>query len=229
MHIHYEFSFGSGRVERFDLRFRDADFSLEPLGSAGEEWTKLEYHQCESCPLHPEEHEYCPVARNLSHILSPFRRDNSHEPVRVRTTTTERATEYQGDLQTGIYSIMGLVMATSGCPILDTFKPMAFTHLPFANEKETIYRSVSFYLTAQYVRMWHGLAPDWTLANFIPSYTAVRQVNAAFAERFGSAFQNDANMNALVLLDVMAQFGTITLKENWLSEVEPLFSAHLRK
>lgn len=228
MHIHYEFSFGSGRVDRFDLRFRDFDFSLEPIGPSDENWTKLEYHQCEICPLHKEEHERCPVAQNLAHVLSPFRNDHSHEQVRVRTTTEERTTERMGDLQTGIYAIMGLVMATSGCPILDTFKPMAFTHLPFANEKETLYRSVSSYLTAQYVRMCHGLVPDWTLTSFIPSYTAVRQVNAAFAKRLGSAFSNDANMNALVLLDVMAQFGTITLKDNWLAEVEPLFSAHLK-
>jgi len=228
MHIYYEFLFSSGRIESFDLSFRELDFALEPLGPSDEHWTKLDYHQCALCPLRKVDHEFCPVARNLSHVLARFRHDNSHDPVRVRTTADERITERKGDLQTGISSIMGLVMATSGCPILDTFKPMAYTHLPFANEGETIFRSVSTYLTAQYVRMCHGLTPDWTLSNFLPSYSAVQQVNASFIERLRSVFVSDANLNALILLDAIAQFGTFTLKDNWLGKVEPLFLAHLQ-
>jgi hypothetical protein len=229
MHIYYEFLFSSGRIESFDLSFHEHDFSLLPLSSGEEDWTRLEYHQCSLCPLRREDQEYCPVARNLSHVLARFRHDNSHDLVRVRTTVDERITERKGDLQTGISSIMGLIMATSGCPILDTFKPMAYTHLPFANEAETIFRSVSTYLTAQYVRMCHGLTPDWTLSNFIPSYSAVQQVNAAFIERLRSVFISDANLNALILLDAIAQFGAFALKDNWLGQVEPLFSAHLQE
>ncbi len=229
MRIGYEFRFSSGRVESFDLAFRDADFALEPLGSGGEAWTKLGYHQCAACPLVAAEHPDCPVARNLAAVLSRFHEDHSYDRVTVRTTVAERATEHQGDLQTGITSIMGLIMATSGCPILDAFKPMAFTHLPFANERETLIRSVSTYLTAQYVRMCHGLEPDWTLSRFIPSYDLVKQVNAAFLERLKSVFDTDASLNALILLDITAQFGTVTLKDNWLREVEPLFAAHLKE
>lgn len=228
MHIHYEFRFTSGRVESFDLGFRDPDFALEPMGDGDEAWTRLDYHQCDLCPLSPAEHTHCPVARNLAQVLARFRHDHSYDPVQVRTAVRGRVTEHTGDLQTGITSIMGLVMATSGCPILDTFKPMAFTHLPFANERETTFRAVSCYLTAQYVRMCHGQEPDWTLSNFIPSYRAVTQVNAAFAERLKSVFETDANLNALILLDVLAQFGPLTLQDNWLGQVEPLFSAHLK-
>ena len=227
MHIFYEFRFSSGRIESFDLSFTDPDFSLEPFGPTDEPWTRLEHRQCPMCPLRSEEHRDCPVARNLSHVLSRFRHDHSFDPVRVRTTMEERITERKGALQTGISSIMGLIMATSGCPILDTFKPMAFTHLPFANERETVFRAVSAYLTAQYVRMCNGLEPDWTLSNFIPKYKVVKQVNLSFTERLRSVSDSDANVNALILLDVIAQFGTVTLEHNWLGEVAPLFSAHL--
>ncbi len=229
MQITYAFRFESGRTEAFQLRFRDPDFALEPLGTAGAAWTRLEHHQCAGCPLSAAEHPHCPVALNLAQVLTRFQGDHSYDRVEVTTTVPERATVHAGDLQTGITSIMGLVMATSGCPVLDAFKPMAFTHLPFANERETTIRSVSTYLTAQYVRMCHGLEPDWTLSRFLPRYDAVKAVNAAFAERLKSAFETDASLNALVLLDVLAQFGAVALKDRWLKDVEPLFGAHLKE
>jgi hypothetical protein len=228
MEITYAFRFEAGRTEAFALRFRDEDFALEPLGPEGAAWTRLEHHQCEACPLKAAEHPHCPVALNLAQVLTHFQGDHSYDRVTVRTTVTERSTEHDGDLQTGITSIMGLVMATSGCPVLDMFKPMAFTHLPFANERETTIRAVSTYLTAQYVRMCHGLEPDWTLSRFLPRYDAVKAVNAAFAERLKSAFETDASLNALILLDVLAQFGAVALKDRWLKDVEPLFGAHLK-
>lgn len=228
MEITYAFRFETGRTEAFLLRFRDEDFALEPLGTEGAAWTRLEHHQCEGCPLKAAEHPHCPVALNLAQVLTHFQGDHSYDRVTVRTTVPERSTEHEGDLQTGITSIMGLVMATSGCPVLDMFKPMAFTHLPFANERETTIRAVSTYLTAQYVRMCHGLEPDWTLSRFLPRYDAVKAVNAAFAERLKSAFATDASLNALILLDVLAQFGAVALKDRWLKDVDPLFGAHLK-
>lgn len=227
MEITYAFRFESGRTEAFQLRFREPDFALEPLGDGAAAWARLDHHPCPGCPLDSAAHAFCPVARNLSHILARFQGDHSYDRVQVTTTVPERATVHEGDLQTGITSIMGLVMATSGCPVLDTFKPMAFTHLPFANERETTIRSVSTYLTAQYIRMCHGLEPDWTLSRFLPRYDAVKAVNAAFADRLKSAFETDASLNALILLDVLAQFGAVALKDRWLKDVEPLFGAHL--
>jgi hypothetical protein len=228
MEITYAFRFESGRTETFALRFRDEDFALEPLGAEGAPWTRLEHHRCEGCPLSAEAHPHCPVALNLAHILPRFHADHSYDRVTVTTAVPERTTVHEGDLQTGITSVMGLVMATSGCPVLDAYKPMAFTHLPFANERETTIRSVSTYLTAQYVRMCHGLEPDWTLSRYLPRYEAVKAVNTAFAERLKSAFDTDASLNALILLDVLAQFGAVALKDRWLKDVEPLFGAHLK-
>ena len=40
-------------------------------------------------------------------------------------------------------------MATAGCPWTDRLRPMARFHLPFANEAETVYRSVSMYLLSR--------------------------------------------------------------------------------
>ena len=46
-------------------------------------------------------------------------------------------------------SVLGLIMATAGCPWTDRFRPMARFHLPFASEAETVYRSVCMFLLAR--------------------------------------------------------------------------------
>lgn len=124
---------------------------------------------------------------------------------------------------------MGLIMATSGCPVLDKFKPMAFTHLPFSNEVETIFRAVSMYLTAQYMRMKNSLVPDWDLRYFKDMYAEVNMLNNDFAQRIRKIKGRDTNINALVLLDVFAQLATFSSSDNWLKSLEPLFTAFLSK
>ena len=49
-----------------------------------------------------------------------------------------------------VFSLIGIYMVTSGCPIMDKLRPMARFHLPFASTEETIYRAISTYLLGQY-------------------------------------------------------------------------------
>ena len=51
--------------------------------------------------------------------------------------------------QQAMSSVLGLIMATSGCPWTDRLRPMARFHLPFASEAETLYRSVGMFLLAR--------------------------------------------------------------------------------
>ena len=228
MKIKYEFFFKDGRTEVIELSLDAIDLSLEPLlTEVDEPWTKLDFHQCQDCPLDPAKHALCPVARNLSSILLRFRDDVSFAPVVTRVTTNERTTEKRGTLEIGVSALMGLIMATSGCPILDRFKPMAFTHLPFANENETMFRAVSTYLTAQFIRMTKGKAPDWGLEKLEAMYGKITRINSAFSERVRELKGKDANISALVVLDVFAQFGSFTLTDNWVEKVESFFSAYL--
>lgn len=55
-------------------------------------------------------------------------------------------------MQIGLYSLLGLVMATSGCPHLDFLRPLALHPLPFSSIHETVFRVSSSYLTEQYFR-----------------------------------------------------------------------------
>jgi hypothetical protein len=228
MKVDYEFTFDNGRKESFCLTLRDADLALEPLSvPEGGEWMKLEYTQCEGCSLDPSRHSQCPVARNLAHVLLRFKDDISYDTVTVRVTTQNRITEKRGSLESCVSSIMGLIMATSGCPILDLLKPMAFTHLPFANENETLFRAVSMYLTAQYVRMAKGKSPNWDIANLAGIYAQINKLNSAFTERLRGMRGRDANVTALISLDLFAQFGTFSLPKTWVESVQGFFSAYL--
>ncbi|MGD9200391.1 MAG: hypothetical protein PVI26_02410 [Chitinispirillia bacterium] len=228
MNVKYEFFFTNDRVEVFDMKFDKIDLNMEPLPIKKEEpWILLESNQCKLCTLNRNDYNYCPVARNLSFVLLIFKNDPSFEEVTVRVTTEDRITEKKGTLQEGVSPLMGLIMATSGCPILDKFKPMAFTHLPFSNETETIFRAISMYLTAQYFRRIHGMEPDWQLEKFKEMYSQVNQINNDFAERVRKIKGKDANINALILLDLFAQVGIFSFSEDWMKELEPLFNAYL--
>ena len=230
MKIKYEFIFEDNRLEVFILNFNDTTLNLESFPvEITEPWTKLEFNQCKVCTLKTSVHKYCPVARNLSYVFLQFKDDTSHEKVKIQVTTERRSTEKHASLQEGLSTLMGLIMATSGCPILDKFKPMAFVHLPFSGEIETIFRAISMYITAQYVRMENGLEPDWHLKKFRDMYAVVNQINYDFAERVKLIKGRDANMNALILLDLFAQAGSLSFSEKWMKELEPLFSAYLKE
>lgn len=60
--------------------------------------------------------------------------------------TEERTYSKDTLLQQGLASLLGIVMTTSGCPVLEPLKPMVRFHLPFATLTETVYRMVSMCL-----------------------------------------------------------------------------------
>jgi hypothetical protein len=229
MNFTYEFSFENGRKETFELSISDDDLLLDPLPAAADEaWMKLTFHQCTVCTLNPAEHDYCPVAKNLSHILFRFKENYSYETVTTRVITGNRITEKTGSLESCASSIVGLIMATSGCPVLDILRPMAYTHLPFANEDETIFRAVATYMTAQAIRASLGEKPDWDIRNVAGIYSGITRLNADFAERVRGLHGKDANINAIITLDLFAQLGTFTLPTEWLEQVKGFFTAYLK-
>lgn len=48
------------------------------------------------------------------------------------------------------WCLMGLMMATSGCPVLQEIGAMASFHIPFCSTRETLDRTVGSYLTKQF-------------------------------------------------------------------------------
>jgi len=145
--------------------------------------------------------EYCPVAVNLASLIEEFKFNHSTDTAFVVVDGPDRSYVKEATVQKGLSSIMGIVMVTSNCPVLDKLRPMVRFHLPFATSIETVYRSVSMYLIAQYLEMKKGGHPDWNLEKLVEIYKEVSKVNKGMWNRLSNAAKLDANVNALIILN----------------------------
>ncbi|MBL7148660.1 MAG: hypothetical protein ISS80_01170 [Candidatus Cloacimonetes bacterium] len=220
----YNFIQDNGSKKEFHIKLHPRTLELihEPHGKLPT-WTNLEFNQCSNCPLIKEEHEYCPVAANIVQITEFFKESSSFEEVDIQLDTEEREYSKRTSMQKGVSSMLGIIMVTSGCPILNKLKPMVRFHLPFANIEETIYRAVSMYLVKQYFRKRKGLEPDWELHSLMDNYKEIHIVNQAFYKRLSFMKGKDANVNALIILDNFANYINFTLDSNKLSKIEWMF------
>lgn len=223
----YTFKFPDGMVKEFEVHLNPQTLTLVTKQDLPKPaWTKLQYQQCAQCPL-GDEVEYCPVAVNLSNLVETFKDSISYEHTTVQVLTPERTYEKQTTLQKGLSSIIGIYMVTSDCPVMDKLRPMVKFHLPFGSLEETVYRAVSMYLTAQYLLMRKGKTPDWDLKKLVEIYRAVGHVNRGISLRLSSASEEDANMNAVVILSAYAEMIPFSI-ENKLAEMEYIFSEYTK-
>lgn len=224
LRFHYRFRFASGREAEVDVELdRDA---LESRRQAKRppEWARLAFHRCGHCPL-PEAVPDCPLAVRLVPLVEACRGVASHDPVTVEAVLPERSVHLSTTAQRAFSSLMGLLVATSGCPYTAFLKPMARFHLPMASEEETVYRAVSMYLLGQYFKQREGMAADWELAGLIAAYHDLRVVNKAMAERLRPASERDSAVNALVLLDLLAKMVPYSVEDS-LAEIRYLFDPY---
>jgi hypothetical protein len=205
-YINYHFVFEDKTEAHFpiDLRLNDLTF-LPRNNKKYPSWTKLEFNQCESCQLIPNVTSHCPIAINLEDIITTFKDRKSYERVFLRVETPERVYEKDIPLQHGLGSLLGIIMVTTGCPTMSILKPMVRFHLPFATLEETLYRSVSCYLLGQYFRLKKGQQPDWHLEGLAQAYEDIQMINVGMTDRLRSISEEDANANAMVVLDVFAK------------------------
>ena len=227
--IRYSFTLPEGVREIFDLQF-DAE-RLELVGNTPDilpSWTKLDFHQCPNCPLTPDVYPHCPLAAHLVNIVERCEGLFSYSEIQVDVMTAERFITQDTTVQRGMSSLMGLVMATSGCPHMAFFKPMARFHLPFASAEETVYRATSMYLLAQYFLKREGLPADLDLAGLRGIYQAIELVNIAVAKRLRAATEADSAVNAIILLDIYTKAIPVVIEE-YLEEIRYLFAPYARE
>lgn len=221
--ILYRIETATGRQAEFPVRLDahtlllDADSTAEPAA-----WTKLECEQCSHCPLAPSDTPHCPAALALVPLLAFCRDLSSFEEVALQVTTPERTISKDTTAQRAVSALMGLLLATSGCPQLAFLRPMARFHLPLASAEETTYRAASMYLLAQYFKYQRGEPVDLSLAGLAERYDEAHRVNVAFAKRLRYAIERDSSLNAVVLLDLFARTLPISIDEQ-LAEIEYLF------
>lgn len=191
------------------------------------EWARLEFKQCSICPLNTTLTKYCPIAANISRMGLEFGGLSGSDKTATTVIVKERAYFKAGSLMEGLSPLLGIVMATSGCPIMEPLKPMTRFHLPFASLDETMYRMVSMYLMSQLIRSRAGKKPDWTLDGLSKIYEDVSKLNKDFVQRMRAAAKSDANIHALVKLNVFAVMLPIE-SEKTLQEITPSFASYLK-
>lgn len=222
--ITYLFSFENGKKEVFPLTFHPETMSLiGPLPRVAPRWAALSFHKCPHCPLTSET---CPVAAALSAVVTGFDGRKSFDQVLLEVALKERRIIAGTTLQRALSSLMGLVMATAGCPHAAFLKPMARFHLPLAGEAETLYRATSMYLLAQYFRARDGQSPDMSLAGLEEHYSAMEIVNISMSKRLRAAMATDPAVNAVIILDTYAKLLPFSICES-LDLVRPVFDDYL--
>jgi hypothetical protein len=227
MQITYRFIFADGHEEPFAMSFDSETMAYQPEGTGvPPEWARLSNNKCRNCPLQEADSPYCPVARNLAPVLTRFIERLSFEEAEVVVVTEAREYRKRVSLQRGVAAIFGLIMATSGCPVLDKMRPMAFTHLPLAEMNETRYRAIAMYLLAQFFRERKGLPADRDLKGLEQIYANIGIVNQDFINRLRTIDMQDANYNALINLDCF-RLSSTEIMSRALDKLERIFQSYL--
>jgi hypothetical protein len=221
--ISYRFIFPNNREELIEVKIdKQTMESLPEDSGTPPDWCQLEFHQCPNCPLRAIPQPYCPLALRLVKLISACQNVLSYDEVKMEVTTPERMVTKNTTAQRAVSSLMGLVMATSGCPHMLFLKPMARYHLPFATQEETIFRAVSTYLLEQYFRNKQSLSIDMELENLKKIYAEIRIINNAMASRLRTVSVQDSAVNAVVQLDIFAQILPNSVEDS-LEDIRYLF------
>lgn len=203
--ISYRFFTGKQAPLAVDLLFDRRTFKLDiPAQAPRPDWTRLGHHRCPNCTL-PDDCAHCPAALGISMFLPTFKDAVSHDKAVVEVETGHRTIVAKTTLQTGLGSLIGLVCATSGCPLTRFLRPMARFHLPFASEEETLFRTFSIFLLGRYLESGGSGTVSVGVEGLRAHYADAEGVNRGMAERIRAAFSKDAVVNAIVILDIFAQ------------------------
>lgn len=213
--ITYIFRLDSGTEHRFEV-----DFDRAPASGNLPDWTLLDTHKCPNCPLPSTPGARCPAAADLVSIVERFSQLASIDSVDVRVLREQFEVSKHTDTQTALSALMGLILGSSGCPILGRMRPLARTHLPFPTETEVVYRIAAMQLLACHLA---GKPP--TLDGLTDFFADIETLNEAFAKRLKRAITNDAGINALVVLHSRNMVASFSVDET-LEQIRTWFAQH---
>jgi len=223
----YQFKFEDGTEQ--DIRIHLDPVTLEYIPErtlAGDEWTRLDHHQCNACPFEAGARADCPLALCIEDLVKVFQEKFSYERAEITVETNERTYFKKTTMQKGLSSILGILMVSSGCPVMAKLRPMVRFHLPFCSVLETTFRTTSTYLLGQFFLMQKGKAPDFTFQGLVDIYRDVNMVNKGMGDRIRSMAGKDASINALIVLDMFALDIPLSIEEH-IKDLEPYFSPYL--
>ena len=220
--IRYILEFSESNKEIFDVTLDKSTGKLiSELCEPAPDWTKLEFEQCSNCPLDTAEVDRCPAAVSLVDISRRVGAVLSHSMVNVVVLFDERWVGKRTTSQEVISSLMGLHIATSGCPHTDYLRPMARFHLPLASSDETLVRTTGSYFLRQYFNKKTNGYFDVELSGLAELYSEMQIVNTSIAKRLRLSGEF-TEINSLTILDTFAQEIPLQIEDK-LEEIELLF------
>ncbi|MGA1870377.1 MAG: DUF6901 family protein [bacterium] len=226
--IQYSFLLAKDKKEIFPLVL-DAQ-NLELINNPPDDfprWINLDFHQCSICPFNVSDTPHCPLALNMLDIVNRCDNILSYDEIHMEVITKERFISHTTTAQRGLSSLIGLVIATCGCPHTVFFKPMARFHLPLSSKEETIYRATSMYLLAQYFLKKENKRPDFQLKGLTKIYKNIELVNKAIITRLRTATESDSSINAIIILDAYAKTIPQVIEES-LEDLAYLFAPYMK-
>jgi len=210
----YQLAFTDGSSLEFPINIdRASNYFIPQTDLPVPDWAALDFQQCSNCPLSKADVPTCPVAANLVPLIDLCGAMTSHDSVHLHLITAERTVMGDTTVQRVLSSILGLIIATSPCPHTEYLKPMARFHLPLASDDETIYRTTSMYLLAQYFLFKDGKDYSLELDKLTQIYKELQIINRALARRLKAAISEDAAVNGIILLDLLSQSVTWSIEE----------------
>lgn len=165
---------------------------------------------------------HCPVAIDVKETIQGCQEVLSCSTTDVRVITPERQYFKRCDARSGLRTLIGLVMATSQCPILSKMRGMARYHLHFASIEEIVFRGASSYLLSQYYISQEGGEPDWELKGLKQHYKDLLTLNYDFLQRIRAAKAANINLDILSALFSMSSRLSVSLEQQ-LKTLKPLF------
>lgn len=215
MEIIYHIEIDGTKIHQFKLIFDKETYLYIPqITKDLPKWTELEVLKCENCPIQGE--VYCPAAVNIFDIVSKTGKNISYESVKVLVKTKDRSYIKVTDLQSALFSLMGISLATSRCPHFKFLRAMAIFHLPFSTIDDTMVRAIGFYLTQKYFKSLNGLADNKLEIDGLKKlYEQLEVVNKGLASRINLATSGDANKNAIVTLNLFAQMFSMAFQQDF--------------
>lgn len=220
--ILYRFLRDNNAPQELEVRIDEATLLSNPgTPEPYPSWTEMGALTCEGCNC---QSTHCPIAVRLVRPLAMFRDIISYEPVTVEVETEERFYRKEMDMQQGLSSLFGLLMATSGCPSMATFRPMARYHLPFATFEETFFRVSGTYLLRELLSNSTDITRQSAIEGLNCVYQQVGRVNESVMRRLRASDGEmaDSSPNAIALLAAFSGLVPLTA-EKQLRLIERLF------
>jgi len=212
MEVKYDFSFDDNKDLSYTVDVDRPGMRNELKKSNTPEWVLLSHCKCSNCPLSEEDSPVCPAAFDIQDVIEDFQSKPASQKVNINVIASDRSYSKRTNVEEGLRSLMGLVLATSQCPILGQLKPMAMHHMPFSSSNEFILRSVSVYLMQQYFEYRAEKTPDWDLKGLISRNKQLQLVNQALWQRIHLDNHNDSNLKTLLSFFSMSSSVSVSLE-----------------